>query len=501
MRRAFFSNAGLQDRLGARSAVGMSLTLSAQVIKLFLQLISIMLLARWLSPEDFGLMAMALLVVGLGMPLMEGGLSMASIQRPSITPQQVSNLFWLNAGLGLVLFVLMLPLAPLAAWVFDDLRLMAMVMALGGIFLLAGVSVQQDALLRRHLCFRQLVVIDLVSLLCGILAALLAAWQGAGYWALVLSPLMTWLIKSCLRWWWVGWWPSGWTRGVGTRSMVSFGAWLSGASLLGYAAKQAPVLMIGWLAGPLALGFFNRAQTLASLPTTQVVPPVMAVLQPVFARLAEDSARFRQALVQGMHRLLLVTVWIALCLLLLAKELVAVLLGPGWGEVVPLLQLLSAFALVEPLAAFVAMSLTVCGQARALMRWKVISLVVVLVSMAIGAFWGLMGIVAGLAFSGLLVRTPWFLWYASRYLPFRLRDAAVAALVWLSCGGVAGCVVWWVRDEWVGSQAWLSLVLSGLLLLLVYVLVCLPVCWLLPNMRADLVAVCRWIKSKIIRKR
>ena len=164
-----------------RAVKSAGITLAAQGVKLLLQLGSIAILARLLQPSDFGLIAMVTVFTGLALQFMEGGLSMATIQRDQITHAQVSNLFWVNGALGTALCLLGILISPLVAIIYDEPRLTLIMAAMSLTFLIGGLSVQHDALLRRQMRFRAISVIDIVSMAAGIIAGITAALSGLEY--------------------------------------------------------------------------------------------------------------------------------------------------------------------------------------------------------------------------------------------------------------------------------------------------------------------------------
>ena len=146
----------LRDDLKGRSIRGGSITLAAQVMKSVVQMGSMMILARLLTPFDFGLIAMVMAVTAFANMFKDAGLSMATVQREDITHAQVSTLFWINVGLSVVITLVVAGLAPVLAWFYQEPRLTGITIALAGTFVFGGLTVQHQALLRRQMRFREL---------------------------------------------------------------------------------------------------------------------------------------------------------------------------------------------------------------------------------------------------------------------------------------------------------------------------------------------------------
>ncbi|MCB1706414.1 MAG: lipopolysaccharide biosynthesis protein [Halioglobus sp.] len=423
-----FQTEHLANGLKSRAVKSMGITVSAQVFKLVLQIISITTLARLLNPTDFGLVAMVTVFTGLIQSLVDGGLSMATIQRKDITHQQVSNLFWINAALGLLLALFSVLIAPAIAALYGEPQLTGIVIALSVTFLMSGISVQHDALLRRQMRFKAIAVIDILSVSGGIGAGIAAAVYGLGYWALVVLSVATAAIQMCSRWLALSWRPSFISRGTGIRPLVAFGLNLTGADFVGYFVSNATPFFVGYIGGAQVAGIFNRAQTLTSMPSRQLMPPVIKVLQPTLSRVADDPIKLRRVITGSVRKIALVTMFFTINMVVMADWIVAVVLGSGWGETVQVFQFLSVFTFVTPITTFTAVTLIAAGAARALLYWRFITLGILLTSLLVGMLWGVSGVIAAFALSGLFVRVPLFLYYSSRHLPVTFKEYVAGLL-------------------------------------------------------------------------
>ncbi|GGY69798.1 lipopolysaccharide biosynthesis protein [Marinobacter zhanjiangensis] len=420
-------------------------TVSAQGLKLLFQVISITVLARLLQPEDFGLVAMVTVFTGLALAFMEGGLSMATIQRPHITHEQVSNLFWTNVGLGFLLGLIYIAASPLVALIYGEDRIIEIMCALSLFFLIGGLSVQHEAILKRQMNFKALAVIEVVANLVGVCVAISMAWYGFGYWSLVGQQIATITVMSIMRWLAARWTPGWISRGSGVRSLLGFGMNLTGANFVGYFATNITPFGIGLVGGAQPLGLYDRAFKLTSIPSKQLLPPVFNVFQSALARVAEDEHRLRSAIISLAGKIALTTVFVTLVMVVTADWLVAILLGDGWDDAVILFQLLATFSVVEPITTFIAISLVSIGESKALLKWKIITFFILLVFVAVGSVWGVMGIVIAYAISGFFIRMPLFLLYSTRFLPITIFDHLRALVPSLLIGLITGLLLYALR--------------------------------------------------------
>ena len=440
-----FSTDHLKSGLKERAVKSVGITLAAQAIKLIIQVGSIAILARLLIPSDFGLVAMVTVFTGLAIQFTDGGLSMATIQREHVTHVQVSNLFWVNVMLGGMLCVLAILVAPLISMLYDEPRLTLVMMAMSSTFIIGGLSVQHDALLRRQMRFRAISIIDIVSMAMGAAAGIIAALAGLEYWALVLSPIITVLAQTIMRWLSLRWLPSRMTRDSGVKPLLTFGAHLTGANFVGYLASNLTTFSVGYIGGPQTLGLFNRANMLTSIPSRQMLPPVLNVLQPTIARVANEPARLSSTIASTMGKLVLVTMFVTLTMGILADLIVKLFLGSAWDGAVPLFRMLAVFSLVEPIAGFLAVSLVAVGNAKALLKWKFITLAILVLSLAIGSLWGTFGIVAAYALSGLLIRLPGFIFYSCCFLPVSVTRLAGVIIPPAICAMITASILYALR--------------------------------------------------------
>lgn len=492
-----FSNQHLEGNLKAHSVRSVGFTVSAQGLKLLFQIVSITVLARLLQPADFGLVAMVAVFTGLAIAFMEGGLSMATIQRPHITHAQVSNLFWINVGLGLMLCVVYVVASPAVAWIYGEGELVGIMSALSLFFLIGGLSVQHEAILKRKMDFRALAVIEVVSSFFGVAVAIAMAWYGFGYWSLVGQQIATIAVMSLMRWRAAHWVPGWLSRGSGTRSLLGFGLNLTGANFVGYFATNITPFGIGLVGGAQPLGLYDRSFKLTSIPSKQLLPPVFNVFQSALARVAEDAPRLRSAIVSLSGKIALTTVFVTMVMVVMADSLVVVLLGDGWDDAVLMFQLLATFSVVTPITTFTAISLVAIGESKALLKWKVITFFILLVAIAIGSIWGVMGIVIAHAISGFFIRMPLFLAYSTRFLPITLTDHLRALVPSLLMGLVTGLLLIALRTVYEPNNPVLALLAFSAIGGALYLGLALCV----RRTRQDIVELLGYVQTTLRRKR
>ena len=195
----------------------------AQGVNFTLRMGSLMVLSRLLDPKDFGLVGMVTAMIGVFNLFRDFGLSTAAVQRPDVTREQHSTLFWVNVLVGILLAVLVLAAAPLIAAFYHEPRLTAVASVLAAGFIFNAAGVQHDALLQRQLRFTTTATVDIIALVCSVSTGIAIAMAGLGYWALVATTVVPPLVSTICFWIATGWIPGRPHRGVGILPMLRFG--------------------------------------------------------------------------------------------------------------------------------------------------------------------------------------------------------------------------------------------------------------------------------------
>lgn len=423
--------------LGRVAARGAGVTLAGQSARILVQLASVTVLARLLSPEDYGLLAIGLVVVGLGEVFRDLGLTTAAIRTPDLTPAQRDGLFWLNVAAGTLLAVLTVLAAEPVASAFGQPELADVVRCLSAVFLLNGLAAQYRAGLVRGLRFGAVAGVDLAAQLVAFGVAVGAAAAGAGYWALVAQQLAQGSVVLVLVVVLGRWAPGRPRRRVGLWPLVRFGGGLTGTSVVHHVANNLDNIVLGLTAGPAALGIYNRGFQLLMTPLAQLRSPATTVAVPVLSRLQDDLERAggylrRSQLAMGF------TLVAGMALVAgTAGPLVEVLLGDRWAQVAPVLALLAVAGSAQTLSFvgyWVYLSRALSG---ALFRYTLLTLVLNALCIGVGSRFGVVGVAAGYATAALL-EWPLSLWWLSRLTVLPVRDLLLGALRISACAIAAG---------------------------------------------------------------
>lgn len=406
-----FSTEHLQADLKGRSVRGVMATLTSQGSVFLIQSISTVVLARLLTPADFGLVAMVTAISDLATPFADFGLSQATIQRKEISQDQVTALFWINVAIGLVFTMIMASLGPGLARFYREPRLKGIAALVSLIFLVVGLRAQPEALLKRQMRFSALAIRNIVSLSIGVLLAIVLAWHGAGYWAVITVPLAAQFSQMVLSWFLVKWRPSLPRRCPGVRSLVAFGGNVAASFLVFGVHRNADNILVGWYWGASPLGLYSRAYSLLMLPVRQLNAPIASVAIPAFSRIQSDPERFARFYLRAVSLM----VWIGApafgFLFVGAEPIVTLTLGRRWEGAAPVFQILALSALGQLLLQSTVWLFISRGESARLFRLLLSISPFIIGSFVLGLPFGIRAVALSYSLV-LLALLPWIMKYA-----------------------------------------------------------------------------------------
>jgi O-antigen/teichoic acid export membrane protein len=417
-----FKTDHLLTNLKRRTISSGAVTMSAQGAKFLLNLISTMILARLLTPRDFGLVAMVTTVTVFLRVFKDSGLSIATVQRERIMHAQVSNLFWINIATSALSTLIMAVAAPVIAWFYHNPRLLTITLFLSMTFLISGSTVQHQALLKRQMRFKALALIEVSSMAVGVLVGVLMALLGYSYWSLVGSSLSMETAGLILTWSVSRWRPQLPVRRSGIGPLLSFGAHRTAGDLILSLARGSDNLLIGRFYGAAAVGLYSRASILLIRPLEQFLGPIHAVFMPVLCRLQSQPARYRSTFLRLYEAIALTGFFFTGLFLALARPLTLVLLGPKWEQAAVIFGGFTIAALCSPLGNACAWLFTSQGRGRDLFVTQLINSVAVVLSFLIGLPFGPVGVALAFSISNLLIRVPIYYYRVGRSGPVKTAD-------------------------------------------------------------------------------
>lgn len=324
----------------------------AQAANFVLRLGSVMILARLLTPRDFGLVGMVTALTGVLGLFRDFGLSSAAIQRANVTEEQKSTLFWINMIVGGILAVVTWLMAPAISAFYHEPRLLGVTAALAVGFVFNAAGVQHGALLQRQMRFTTVAVIDTLAQALSIAVGIGMALLGYGPWSLVGMTLTAPLVTSS-----GGWIATRWVPGItrtwdGIRSMMRFGGTITLNSVVVYIGYNLEKVLLGRYWGADVVGIYGRAYQLTSIPTDNLNSSIGGVAFSALSRVQDDPQRLKSYFLKGYSLVLALTLPVTIVCTLFANDAILVLLGQKWREAIPVFRLLAPtiliFAMINP---------------------------------------------------------------------------------------------------------------------------------------------------------
>jgi len=427
------------------------LNFAARGVDFFFQFVSMTILARLLTPADFGVFAMATPFVWILMTVGDLGLASAVLQQRDLNQGQASAVFRINLLAGFAFGGLFLMSSPLLGALYGDPHVTQVAAALSLMFVFSGFTAVQQALLRRALLFDALLRAQIAASLVSSVAAVFFALNGAGYWALTVRALADPLIYAVVVWTSTGWLPSRPEWDDTTKGLFRFGWYSVGSSLIYSVGRHANNILIGWRYGSAELGPFALANRLFLLPAQQISWPLGQVMIPTLSRLRDDSDRLKRWYLKLLRLVTFVSFPPLFSLAICADDVVYVIAGPQWSQAADILRVLAPVGALQVGYATTDWLMRSRGEADRLFRWTAIDTATCFLGCILGLPWGAIGVAAGLAAAGLLLFLPSFV-YAAKGTTIRFRDAVEAmlpcfALTILMVGAVWGLRIF-IPQDW-----------------------------------------------------
>ncbi len=467
--------------LKKRSVRSGAVTLASQAARFGLQTASTMILARLLTPGDFGIIAMVAAVTAFARVFQDMGLSTATIQHPELSHTQVTMMFWLNVLIGSLLTLAVAASAPVLALFYHQPEVFWLAIALSAIFLIDSLGGQHSALLTRRMQFRTLAVIQVAAIGIGSTASILGALLGLGYWALVLGSWVTTVVNTALLWSNSPWRPGLPVRGSGIGALLTFGTNVTGSEVANYFSRNLDNILIGRVWGAQALGLYSRAYALLMFPIRNLRIPLNAVAYPALSRLQGDPKRYRAYYGKYVALLGFASMPIAAFLFVCSDNTVNLLLGSRWSGASAIFRVLAVVAFIQPVLSTQGMVMLSCGFSRRYLWLGVVNAAVMAASFGLGVIWGPIGVASAYAVAFYLTLYP-ILHYGFKGTPLRVGEffssMAKAVVASIAAGSMALALK--LGAAW--SHDLTVLLGCGTTFVLTY----LAVFWLLPGGREEL---------------
>ena len=366
---------------------GVKWTTASTVIVTILQLSQMSILARFLEPGDFGLMAIMMIVIGFSQAFQDMGISNAIIQRQDISHTQLSSLYWLNIAAGAVLTLIVIAIAPLVAIFYEEPRITSLMIILSSTFILVAIGNQYRVLFQKNLNFRTMEIINVTTSVISLIVAILMAYNGYGVLTLVCA-MITQAGLSSLLFLWVGLKhyhrPSLVYKHSELEGFYGFGLYQMGERSINYISANADKIIIGKLVGVNAVGFYNLAWQLIIFPLRKINPIINKVAFPVYSKVQSGPKTLNRYYTLNVKALSLVTMPLLAFLIFFSNEVVGLIFGEGWETTANLLPVLALVGILKALGNPGGALILAKGRADVGFWWNTVWAITIVVALSIG---------------------------------------------------------------------------------------------------------------------
>jgi O-antigen/teichoic acid export membrane protein len=456
------------SNLAGRVVSSLRWKFASQILREGTRLAVAIVLARLLTPDEWGLATMALVVAAL-LELVPDSVTGGLVQRSRITENDRSTIFWTASALGLgVALAGILGSSAIAAFFGEpDARELVMAVSVG--LLIASLGVVPEALLQRDLNFRSLELRQMAATLVGAVVALTLAFAGAGSWALVGNMLAIATTSCILLWVFVEWRPQARFSWSSFTSLGMYGMRMLGTQLLTFVQLNGDKVLVGRSLGAAPLGTYAFSFNLMFSPIVNIAFPIQNVLFPAYSTIQDDMERLRTAWLRGKRLTVVVLAPLFLMVFVVAPDLVRVVFGTTWDDAIPVLRLLCVAGVAYSLMTQNPTLLLVRNRMRTLIRWSLVVTIATLSAIAVGLNWGVVGVAAAYATVQWLLVVP-DTWITTRTASIRLGTAlrAAAAPLPFAIPSTAVALALWAGLVEAGAPAALRLLVVPPVLLALY---------------------------------
>lgn len=396
--------------LKRKSVRGGVVTLFTQGVSTLIHLVSTVVLARLLSPEDFGVMAMVAAITAFASLFQDLGLSTAAVQQGKLSHALQSNLFWANVGMGALLTGALAAAAPWVARFYARPELFWVTVALSFHFLIRSLGTQHGVLLTRQMQFGRKAAAGIGGSLVGLGISIYLALAGYRYWALVWGGLMGAAVSVLLLWVISPFRPTWPSRGTGVLSLVRFGANVTAFNIINYFHRNLDNLLIGKVWGAEALGLYTRAYALLMFPIQAIRGPLNAVAFPAMSKLQNQPDLLRLYYLRATSLIAFFSMPVAAYFFVASDLIIQLLLGPQWMGAGSIFSCLAFAAFVQPASGFAGNLLVSTGQGGRYLRCGILNTSVLSACFLIGLPWGPLGVALAYSIGNYVVLYPWLRW-------------------------------------------------------------------------------------------
>lgn len=474
-------------KIAAKGAVA---TVLWQAVRICIQVISVVALARLLDPTQIGLVSMVVAITGVGEILRDFGLALGAVQAKMLSQAEKSNLFWINTSLGLAISSVFWVSAWPIAWLYAEPKLVFITQTMCITFTINGFATQYQAELHRDMRLGRMGLAEVGGQAAGLIAGILVAVSTPTYAAIVTQQIVQTVVVATLLVALARWRPSWPDRSVSVRHIARFGAAVSGTQVIAYLSKNIDNIAVGYRWGAYELGLYGRAFQLVTLPLQQLTAPISRVAIPLFSRALDDNRKYSAYLLVCQTIIVGLAASIFGLLAGVSVPFVNILLGEKWLAIAPMLQVLCLGGVFKILGQVPYWIFISHGSTTRQLKLYLVGQPMIISCIIIGSQWGGIGVAWGGAIGYIAF------WLMQMYTVRSVTAVPIGPifknglLVACLAGGPAWTIGWLATRLF--ENSWVICFFSGIVLTIYLALLIL----LFPHQRIRLLQIAKLVRDK-----
>jgi O-antigen/teichoic acid export membrane protein len=460
------------ENLRDKTLSGIRWTGIGQIIEQISYFIVNAILARLLSPNDFGLISMIMVFIGFAQIFSEFGLGDAIIQKKDLKQEHLNSVFIANIVVGIFITFIIILIAPLIATFYNERSLKLLIIVISINLILESIKIVQYALFQKKMDFKRLIQIEIISGIASGFISICMALGGMGVWSLVYRLLMQTAFSTIMLWIFSEWRPVlCWSR-ISFNELLGFSSNLFGFKLVNYWSRNIDNLLVGKFLSSSALGIYSRAYSLMMLPISQISSVVYRVMFPALSKIQNDIKHVKEVYLHSTRLIALVTFPLMVGLFIVSKPFIITIYTEKWSEVIPILQIFCFTGLVQSIGTTVGWIYTSQGRTDIMFKWGIFSGIIRLITFIIGLKWGITGVAIAYVLTDHLI-----LWYPGWTISGRLINLSFYEMLRnlfapFLCSLIMGLFTWAFGILFLSETlSWVHLIAQIIFGVIIYILI------------------------------
>jgi teichuronic acid exporter len=386
-----------------------------------IQFIIGIILARILSPREFGLIGMLTVFIAVSQSFIDSGFTNALIRKKECTQTDYSTVFFFNLAVGVLFFILLFFFAPVISKFFKEPELKAIVQVLAFVLIIDSLTIIQRTILTKRVDFKLQTRISIIATTMAGLVAIFLAYKGFGVWSLVVQTLTRQALNSFFLWLWNQWRPLQVFSRSSFSELFGFGSKLLISGLIDTVYRNVYYLVIGKYFSAQELGFYTRASQFSSFPSQSITGIMSRVTYPVLAQLKDNPEILKAAYKKMIRSTMLITFVLILGLAAVAKPMIITLIGEKWRPSIIYLQLLCFCGMFYPLHAINLNMLNVLGRSDIFLKLEIIKKLLIIPTIVIGVLFGIKIMLVGMILNNIIAYYLNSYW-SGKFIDYSTKD-------------------------------------------------------------------------------